>query len=758
MGTTNAGGSNVKGNALFGANGGSVDILVDRFYLSRDRMTIPDQQTPNNQARFAMGKGIVDANTVVLGFQESGYHTNNNTAKPYLNYCQGTLDISNTAVFKVNGSLTLGYTSDNNTLAQAYNTWGVVNLSQGGTLMASNIVVDGGTNLSAGNNISVATGSSLIVSNKVAGPDKMLSTLTMSGGSTVTLFVDGNNSTPYIYVTNNSVGAGNFIRIGSLNNVTYVDGVAQLPLISYWSGTPTIPGVIMPSGFTGSGSIIPDGASAPFGWNLYVSTNPPNTYLLWRAPVGTTGTTNWDTSSKVWFDRVTGLMTNFHNGDWVEFDDTPGYATNIAQTVSILLPGHVIISNTVVPFKFTGSGVQGGGVLTKRGTGALEIGGTFAIPMTITEGSLTNNASGSIVGVSVAAGASLANAGTINGNISCGGQCYNLGIISGAMAVTSGGVVTNLNYLWHGAFTLATNTLLYNGVSAIIDDYGSSTVASNATLINDGFLGLAGSGYAQTITVSGTLKDTGASGSPTMTLTTITFNPGALFIPGGDGIGASKIRYPNNNIAVPAGRVLLAAGSTNIFKVDPGAMTYTVLGSGCQDFGPSQSSQQQNGCTLIITNVTGGTSPFAAGQYFRMFTKYNAGEFNNIVPTGTSTNSYPIIVPTIPGPGLVWDLHHLWGDDGTGYWGYIGVAVPPVVQLTNSFSLLDVTNIVGQFSWASTNFGWRLQTLVTPNTVGVVASSNYPWTGIAGSWTNTTLTLTNRVGTNANVFFRLVYP
>jgi hypothetical protein len=392
--------------------------------------------------------------------------------------------------------------------------------------------------------------------------------------------------------------------------------------------------------------------------------------------------------------------------------------------------------------------------LTKRGTGALEIGGTFAIPMTITEGSLTNNSSGSIVGVSVAAGASLANAGTINGNISCGGQCYNLGIISGAMAVTSGGVVTNLNYLWHGAFTLATNTLLYNGVSAIMDDYGSSTVASNATLINDGFLGVNGSTYSQTITVSGTLKDTGASGSPTMSLLTLTINPGALFIPGGDGIGTSTIRNPAGITTGNPGRVLLASGSTNIFRVDPAGPSYTLLRAYCQDFGPSQSSQMQNGCTLVITNVNPG-SPFAAGQYFRMFLKNNG---DNMTPTGTATNSFPIIVPTTPGPGLIWDLSRLWGDNGSGTWGYIGVTVPPVVQLTNSFSLLDVTNIVGQFSWASTNFGWRLQTLVTPNTVGVVASSNYPWTGIAGSWTNTTLTLTNRVGTNANVFFRLVYP
>jgi hypothetical protein len=755
-----------KINVDFGANRGTVDALVDRVIVAADYKLIENGQNPTSQGQLAMGAGIFDANTVYLGYQTSGVHTNSATSQNYQGYCTAFLSVSNTAVFKINDSLVLGYTTETPSATGPQTTLnrGQVCVTNGGTMMVNRVLVGGVTKGSGNNSITIASAgtnvSTFILSNTIAASDMYLAQLTMSGGAVLQVHVDGSLSAPYIYVTNNAIAAGNFIRIGSLNNVTYVGGVAQLPLISYWSGTPTIPGVIMPAGFTGSGSIVPDGASAPFGWNLYVSTNPPNTNLLWRAPFGLTGTTNWDTSSKVWFDRVTGLMTNFHNGDWVEFDDTPGYATNIAQTVSILLPGQVIMSNTVVPFKFTGSGVQGGGVLTKRGTGALEIGGTFAIPITITQGLLTNNSSGSIVGVSVDTGASLANAGTINGNISCGGQCYNLGIISGAMAVTSGGVVTNLNYLWHGAFTLATNTLLYNGVSAIMDDYGASTVASNATLINDGFLGVNGSIYSQTITVSGTLKDTGASGSPTMSLLTLTINPGALFIPGGDGIGMSTIRNPQGITTGNPGRVLLSSGSTNIFKVDPAVPTNTLLRAYCQDFGPSQSSQLQNGCTLVITNVNPG-SPFAAGQYFRMFRKNNG---DPVTPTGTATNSFPIIVPATPGPGLIWDLRYLWGDKNYNVdpdhpdRGYIGVMVPPVVSLTNSFSLLDVTNIVGQFSWPSTNFGWRLQTLVTPNTVGLSGDTNYNWTSVAGSWTNTTLTLTNVVIPNTNVFFRLVYP
>jgi hypothetical protein len=84
--------------------------------------------------------------------------------------------------------------------------------------------------------------------------------------------------------------------------------------------------------------------------------------------------------------------------------------------------------------------------------------------------------------------------------------------------------------------------------------------------------------------------------------------------------------------------------------------------------------------------------------------------------------------------------------------------VPPVVRFTNSFTFANGTNIVGQFSWPSTNAGWRLQTKVTPNTVGLASNTNYNWTGIAGSWTNTTIVVTNTVLAGSNAFFRLVYP
>jgi hypothetical protein len=759
--------SSTKGVVDLGMNRGVVDALVDRVIIAADRPIIEGNGSgqPNHQGTFGFGAGTFDANTVILGYQTSGVHTNSTTN--YRGYCQGNLWVSNTAVFKVNDSLILGYTTEASSINEvgpgAINNRGQVVVTRGGTMMVNRVTVGGVTKNSGLNTIgitNIGTGtniSTFILSNTIAGPDKMLDTLILSGGAVLAMHVSGFSNAPYIYTTNLSVSAGNFIRIEKLADVAYVGGVAQFPLIARFNaGTPTIPGVIMPAGFTGSGSVIPNGT---LQWDLYVSTNPPNTNLVWRGPAGTTGTADWDTSSLYWRDTATGWMTNFHNGDWVTFDDTPGYATNVNEAVSILLPGQVTVSNAAIAtYKFTGSGVQGGGLLTKRGAGTLEIAGSAAIPMTVAEGVLTNNVAGTIGGVTVAAGAGLGNAGTINGNINCSGLAYNMGTINGGLTVTSSGVVTNMAYIGGGTFTLQTNAFVYNGLNATMDNFGNSTIATNATLINEGYLGTPDiNNNLQTVTVNGILKDTGASGTPTMCLQTLTIGGGGLFIPGGDSsTGVSSIRNPQGTAMGPTafpGRVTLGIGSTNIMKVDPGAPTFTVLRSGALDFGPSQSSQQQNGSTLIITNVTG--TPYTAGQYFKMFVRWDTG--GNPYSTGTSTNCYPIIIPTTPGAGLIWDLSRLWA---TADFGYIGVAVPPVVHLTNSFSFPDGTNAVCSFSWPSTNQGWRLQTLVTPASVGLTPDTNFNWTGVAGSWTNISMVISNEVlgRPGTNVFFRLVFP
>jgi hypothetical protein len=233
----------------------------------------------------------------------------------------------------------------------------------------------------------------------------------------------------------------------------------------------------------------------------------------------------------------------------------------------------------------------------------------------------------------------------------------------------------------------------------------------------------------------------------------LTISAGGVFIPGGNGIGTTTVAPDTLSPNAFPGRVLFAAGSTNIFKVDPGVPANTLLYSGFMGFGPNQSAKAVNGGTIVINNV--GTMPFAAGQVFTMFQFYQGG---NILDCGlNTTNSYPIMQPETPGPGLAWDLSGLIPN------GIIGVrsvaTVPTNLTFTASFSTVVGTNniptnyIVSHLQWPSSYIGWSLQEQVSPLSLGI--STN--WTTVFGSfWTNDML-ITNLLTTNCT-FYRMVSP
>jgi hypothetical protein len=778
-----------KGGVDFGMNNGIVDALVDRLVIAADHPLIAagSSSQPNQQGFLGMGAGTFDVNTVILGYQNSGLHTNDpaNNAD-YRGYCQGTLAVSNTAVFKINNTLTLGYTTETNTGSvstggEPGQNRGQVNITFGGTVMANTILVGGVTKASQQNNISIASAnaniSSLVVSNTIADTTQRLSTLAFGGNGNLTLHVDGSLSVPYVYVTNMTTsGQNNSIGIGGVKNITYVGGVAQVPLISYLGGSPTLLGVRMPSGFVGSGTIVQNGANQ---WDLYISTNAPNTNLVWR-PIAGIGSTNWDSTSLVWSNRNDGYMTNFHSGDVVYFDDTPNLASNINQTISPLLPGNIFMTNQNVKYTITGLGLQGGAVLTKTGTGTLDVDGNAAIAFSIVQGSLTNRATRSIGGVAVTAGASLVNLGTINGGINCAGTTVNSGTINGTLAMAGTGVVTNLSGAnINGQPTFQDGSFLYNQGTITYNQGTTCTVSSNATLINDGNIS------GDYLVVNGTLKDTGVgnivmynwltiNGPPTAGSLT---NPvGGLFIPGGDGVGITRVMGNIGSSASYAGRVQLLAGARVLMKVTND--NNTLLYSGFQDFGPSASTLTYNGCILIITNV--GTVPFANGQVFTMFRRIDTDGTpqNSFQFDGTSTNTYPLISSNSPGAGLVWDLKYLYrhdpADDQNGKIGVFGTStmatnVMMVIFPTNgviSIASYTTNNSVITTNWATNNFiyttltwptnnvGWRLQ---SQNNNGYIGLSNNWVTMFQTPFTNY-MYVTNDLKTNNTWFYRMVYP
>jgi hypothetical protein len=741
-----------------------------------------------------VGAGNFDVNNAYIGYQNAyNEHTNRQ-------YCQGTLIVSNTplgsAVFKVNNTLALGYTTedpanphngtDNNSVNETFG-YGVLRLENGGTLMASNITVGGLTRLSGGNaananTITLNNNANLIVSNAIGDNVKGLNTFAFAGtNATLTLFIDGSRSpTPYVYATNfTTASAVNYIQIGGVQNVAYTAGVATIPLVWFTTGNPAILGVHMPPGFVGSGQILTNGGT---GWNLSISTNAPNTNLLWR-PIPGYGTTNWDSTSLVWSNLDNGMMTNFHTGDWVAFDDAPNLASNINQAVSVLLPGKITMTNQFVKYTITGSGLQGGAILTKTGTNQLDIEGNASIAIALAQGILTNSTAGTIGGVAVTAGATLINYGQISGGIVCAGTAINSGTVFGSVGIMSGGVVTNSSGAnINGVPTFQDGAFLYNSGTITYTLGNTCTVSSNATFINNNNIN------GDNLVVNGTLKDTGLGRITLLSALTINGPPtagsptnpvGGLFIPGGDGVGSTWVMGDLNGPTFP-GRVSFQTGARVILKVTNDMNT--VVYSGYQDFGPSVGNNVYNGCIFVITNVGIGI-PFSDGQVFTMFQRvdsdgYPAGRFYY---DGTATNDYPLIEPKAPGTGLAWDLKYLINltpspDNNNGKIGIIGTATNPtnvllVIFPTNGVVITTYpTNVPGSgnyttnyatnsfiyttLTWPTNHTGWRLQS--QENTLAVGLYTNWV-TVFQVPWTNV-LFLTNAWKTNDAWFYRMVYP
>jgi hypothetical protein len=732
---------------------GTVDILVDRLYLSMDRGNVTSAGKGVSQTAFIFSSGIIDANTAIFGYESQTTQTNPSS-------CYATVTVSNTAVLKVNGTLTLGYTAAAaSDVSVPGNGYGQLSIGPGGTVLASNINIGGLTKASGGlsggkgNNITLTSGATLIVSNTMgdANAGGAVGTLSFGGNCTNKLFIDGTRTDPYVFATNiTASGVGNMIFIGEIKNISSYP--ATVHLIACRGSTPSF-NLRMPPGFIGSGALVaattfPPGFNA--GLDLQISTSAPKN-LVWRGSNGT-----WDNTTKNWLDQNTGVLTNFINGDNVAFDDNSGSTISLDSTSSPLLPTAINMTNNTLNFVFNGSGsIEGSATFVKQGTHSLEIDASVKVPVTLNQGSLTGT--GTINGANTASGTTMSYGGNINGSSTYAGTAtfLNSSIISGQLTVQNGGIVTNdsPSVNLNGSLSLQSGAFLYNTANGLLDNFPTGTIATNATLINAGFLGDSAA-YANSLTVNGTLKDMGGDGTGTapsyLTVSTMTIASGGTFVLGGDGIGSTWVY--KENFGTFQGSVLLQAGSTSIFKVNAGTLTNTMLRSYTNSFGASSSRQAQNGCTLVISNVNNST-PLAADQYFRLFENPNGGNYGN---TGSSTNAYPLIVPATPGPGLAWDLRYLWATDGSGNNGIIGVvnASSAAPHMTNSFTLLNVTNIVIQISWPSADFGWRLVSQNNPLTIGL--SNN--WTGIDGSWTNTTVTITNTIQTNSAVFYKLVFP
>jgi autotransporter-associated beta strand protein len=645
-GGTNRAASNVKANIDFASGNGFVDILADRFYISRDRTLIASNQTPNVQGDMWLGRGIVDVNTAILGFQEHNGKTDWTTiggAEPYLNYCQGRLVVTNGGTFRVNGTLTLGFTADSNPSgsAQQFNTYGQITVYSNSTVMASNIVVDGGLNLSTQDRISLL-GGTLVVTNTVGdSPGIKLEALTLNAG---TLALHVNPSRTNVLVKNllTPGSSPSVIKVASLSGIGTFP--AQVPVISYETAAPFLVADVSSLGAGFSAYVLDNADNKTV--DVYITTNPPNA-LIWSGNVSA----NWDTTTANWVTSAGGVQTNFTLGDTVTFNDSS--AVNSITVVGSVVPGQVgngvTVSNVARNYTFSGGTIAGTGNLLKQGAGTLTVGLTKQGPVTISGGTVSS--SGTLGITTVASGATLNSSGLVNGGLTSTGSVslavggtVNGGVtIRGGTFVNSGTVATA-----PGTLTITGNAVITNAATGVMDVAGGNwALTFGSTLANFGTI----NNLNGRLNIEGTVFGTGSVVDPNSTLPNpdgrIAIRPGSLLSPGDAPANSIGTFHANGRLDHDAQNGVLGQ---LLIEVDFNhAQTNDMVAADLWN--------NLNGL-IVMTNINPGAGAFGSGQSFRVFANNNGIGFPNVTDAGAAAQM-PVIAPPIPGAGLHWNLREL---------------------------------------------------------------------------------------------------
>lgn len=316
-----------------------------------------------------------------------------------------------------------------------------------------------------------------------------------------------------IFATSLNTGAGN-----NLLNIISVLGVhgypTQFTILKY---TGTIGG----AGYNFNIGSVPSPSTQGYLSNdtvnaqvVLVLTNGPKP-LTWTGLAGSAWdvgfTTNW---------LAFGLTPSvFFNADSAQFDDT-ALTTSIVMTNGVV-PAALVVTNNILSYNFSGSGLIGGPVnLIKQGGGALTLaetgGDTFSGGITVNGGTLTlaadNGISGGLSldsGTTVQIGTGLGTGNPPAGNVDDDGSLiFNRGadltvngVISGAGSLTKNdAAVLTLNgaNTFTGTVSVAQGTLRAGSGTALGTVDSGTSISSGATLdVNGQNLG------AEVITVSG---------------------------------------------------------------------------------------------------------------------------------------------------------------------------------------------------------------------------------------------------------------
>ncbi len=755
-GGPNEASSNVKSTTDFSGPSNRVDILTDRFYISRDRTLITSNQTPNVQGDVTVGFGNVEVNPAVFGFQE---HSNkidwtSMGAAAYLNWCEGRLVVTNggtgfPAVFKVNGNLTLGFTADMNPpgSAQQYNTYGQITIYSNATFIANKVICDGGLNFydslnKRQNSITNNQGGTLVISNTIGFPNPgapdfsaadpqgmYLDTLSLAGGSTLTLQVDPSRTNVFVRTLSTPGLTPAIIKVAKLTGVSSFP--IEIPVISY-TGTPS-PFLNADVSALGAGFFCYVLNNVPNNTvDLFITTNAPNN-LLWTGAANST----WDTTSTNWVTIGGNVATNFHTGDLVTFNDSS--AANIVVVSDSVVPGQtgagVTISNTQETYTFLGGTVAGTALVVKQGTNLVTWSATEQGPMNITAGKV-DDSGGSMGNTTLASNAVLTlESATVNGGltstgivlVASGGNINGPLSLQGGYLDNKGEIDTTANQL----FTLANGAIMTNEASSTINvgsgpgNGATADVPTGCILANFGTINL----FQPRIQVEGLLFGNGLINDPAGGGLESIANgnaPRVLINQGGTmGVGLSPVgtvdktslecRFDFNNdpTATPAGI------STILLDFDLLGHTNDVI-----------NCDRWNNDTglLLFTNINPGALTFANGQIITIFNNSNGSGTNNHVDT---TGFAPLIEPYVPGPGLVWNV--------TNYNTFGTIIVTNIPQIWDGTAGGNwSTNVLADTSWKTGNLyqdqggayfddsasGTTVVTLTTTNAPGGIRGTN----------------------------------
>jgi hypothetical protein len=575
--------------------------------------------------------------------------------------------------------------------------------------MASNILVGGATKLSAGgNNITLNTGGTLIVSNGIAGEDKKLTTLSMSN-SRLVLHVDGARTTPYVYVTNlTTSGTFNAIKLATVVGLN--TDPQTVKLISYDTAALNF-SLELPAGLFG----FLENDTVNKTINAVLTTVPPKN-TVWDGD--TNG--NWDNTTTNWQGDVV-----FLPGDSATFNDS-ATGTRAVTVVGIQTVGSggVTVSNAGPAYSFTGGTIAGTSAMTKNGTGALTMDCTSQLPITILAGNLTVTASGSVGAVTVPSGSTLNSAGSVSG-ITTAGSAINSGTVAANGVNVTGGTFLNTGTVNGAVNVSAASATATNALGGIIQNVGISTIAG--TLVNNGRINAASTGNNRVavnanalITGTGTVADpdgynTGIDGRLAVTGT---------IAPGNNGIGTFVVE----------GRFDLNQNANLVVEVDisGSATNHDIVA--CDYWGAIRGN-------LVMTNIGIGT--FAPGQSF-LIVSNNFGLLNddNINP-----NADFRFVPPSPGLGMIWDRTDVFTN---------GIArIKAIPSTPTDIGFLVTTNRM-VLSWPTSYIGWELQQQIRALTNGIsVFATN--WTTVVNSQTTNQVFITITPSTGA-AFYRLTHP